>query len=44
VQGLAEVLAVLGANHLEALLPDLLAGCADRSSPPSRVGGRVLGF
>jgi hypothetical protein len=41
-QGLAEVLAVLGTNHLDALLPDILAGCADRSSPAAREGHLVL--
>jgi len=31
-QGLAEVLAVLGEEYLEGLLPDILAGCASRSA------------
>lgn len=35
-QGLAEVLAVLGTNHLEALLPQLLTGCADKTSASCR--------
>ena len=41
-QGLAEVLAVLGTNHVEALLPELLAGCADKSSAATREGHVVL--
>ena len=31
-QGLAEVLAVLGTEYLEGLLPDILAGCTSRSA------------
>ena len=31
-QGLAEVLAVLGEEYLEGLLPNILAGCASRSA------------
>jgi hypothetical protein len=42
VQGLAEVLAVLGTNHLEALLPDILGGCSDRSSAAAREGHLIL--
>jgi hypothetical protein len=31
-QGLAEVLAVLGRTHMEALLPDILAACSSSSA------------
>ncbi|KAG2489371.1 hypothetical protein HYH03_012201 [Edaphochlamys debaryana] len=41
-QGLAEVLAVLGPAHLEALLPDVLASAGARSRPAQREGGLTL--
>ncbi len=40
-QGLAEVLAVLGRAHVEALLPDILAACHS-SSPYMREGHLTL--
>ena len=40
-QGLAEVLAVLGPKHVEALLPSVLAGCRSKS-PAAREGSLAL--
>jgi len=40
-QGLAEVLAVLGPEHAEALLPSVLAGCRSKS-PAAREGSLAL--
>ena len=40
-QGLAEVLAVLGSTHVEALLPDILAGTKSKS-PFTREGHLTL--
>jgi len=40
-QGLAEVLAVLGPKHAEALLPSVLAGCRSKS-PAAREGSLAL--
>ncbi|KAF5835979.1 armadillo-type protein [Dunaliella salina] len=41
-QGLAEVLTVLGPNHLEAMMPDILEGATSRASPSMREGHLVL--
>ncbi|GLC46160.1 hypothetical protein PLESTB_001196200 [Pleodorina starrii] len=41
-QGLAEVLAVLGPDHLDALLPDVLASAGARSRPAQREGALTL--
>ena len=40
-QGLAEVLAVLGVSHVEALLPDVISGCSS-SRPAVRDGHLTL--
>ena len=40
-QGLAEVLAVLGVPHVEALLPDVISGCTS-SRPAVREGHLIL--
>ena len=40
-QGMAEVLAVLGRDHVEALLPDVLAACTS-PSPFVREGNLTL--
>ena len=40
-QGLAEVLAVLGPAHADALLPTILAGCSAKA-PPAREGSLAL--
>lgn len=42
LQGLAEVLAVLGPSHLDELLPDVLASCAARTRPAQREGALTL--
>ncbi|KAG2444413.1 hypothetical protein HXX76_001166 [Chlamydomonas incerta] len=41
-QGLAEVVAVLGPDHLDALLPDVLASAGGRSRPAQREGALTL--
>ncbi|GIL73837.1 hypothetical protein Vretimale_5312 [Volvox reticuliferus] len=41
-QGLAEVLAVLGPDHLDALLPDVLASAGAKSRPAQREGALTL--
>ncbi|KXZ48792.1 hypothetical protein GPECTOR_25g376 [Gonium pectorale] len=41
-QGLAEVLSVLGPEHLDSLLPDVLASAGARSRPAQREGSLTL--